>query len=57
MLGPLTKGFAAAEVKMLSGRTLYSYVGDLWLIACAVFAASCGVYKVVYARKRSGHNA
>lgn len=47
MLGPLTKGFAAAEVKMLSTRTLYSYVGDLWLIACAVLAAACGIYKVV----------
>lgn len=54
MLGPLIKDYTAAEVKMRSERTLYSYVGDAWIAACAVFVAGIGVYKAVkYPRKKS----
>ena len=49
MLGPLIKGVAAADVKMLTGRTLYSYVGDAWISACALLVAGLGIYKAATA--------
>lgn len=51
MLDPLVKGYTAAEVKMLSGRTLYSYIGDAWIAACALYVAGLGIVKFV--RKNS----
>ena len=45
-LAPLTKGYTAAAVKMLSGRTIYSYAGDTWIIACAAFVVVLVMYKI-----------
>jgi apolipoprotein N-acyltransferase len=54
MLAPLTEGYTAANVKMLENRTVYSYIGDTWIIACAVFAASLGIAKIVLRKRGNG---
>ncbi|HHW25118.1 MAG TPA: apolipoprotein N-acyltransferase [Bacillota bacterium] len=44
-LGPLIKGVAVHEVKMLESRTPYSFVGDGWICACAFFIAGLAIAK------------
>lgn len=46
-VAPLTEGFAATDVYMLSGRTLYSYVGNIFVYLCIGFVVGVISYNSV----------
>ncbi len=51
-IDPLTKGYTAAEVYMLTERTLYSYIGDIFAYVCIGFIAGMTVYGIVCRRRK-----
>lgn len=50
LVDPLVDGFAAADVYMKSERTLYSYVGNIFVYVCIGFVSAVLVYSRVILR-------
>ena len=48
---PLVDGYAVESVRPRSGRTLYSAVGDIWVMLSALFVAGIAVTDAVFAIK------
>lgn len=46
-IAPLTKGYAVCDVYMLSGKTLYSRIGDVFAYICLGFVTGTVAYKTV----------
>ena len=44
LLDPLIEGYVSADAYMLSSRTLYSYVGDIFVYVCISYAVGLSVY-------------
>ena len=45
-IAPLTQGYAACDVYMLSGRTVYSYVGNVFVYLCLGFSMGLVAYNL-----------
>ena len=46
-LDPLVTGYVIGDAYFSSSRTLYSYIGDLFVLTCFMFAATEGVFVIV----------
>lgn len=54
-INPLTKGYTVCEVYALDGRTLYSYIGDVFAYLCLGFTVGMISYKaVIYFKNKKG---
>jgi apolipoprotein N-acyltransferase len=54
-IAPLTKGYATCEVYALQERTVYSYVGDIFVYICLGFAVGMISYRVtIYFKNKKG---
>ena len=51
-IAPLTEGYEVHEVYMLSGRTVYSYVGNVFVYMCLGFVVGLAAYKISLSIKR-----
>ncbi len=53
-IDPLTRGYATEEVYMLKGRTLYSYIGDVFVYICIAYVVGMVSYNVTgYIKQRN----